>query len=38
MKLIMMYKQNVWGTEEATNMQGHQFLKKSSFKQEKTSG
>jgi hypothetical protein len=29
---------NVWGTEEATNMQGHQLLKKSSFKQKKTSG
>jgi len=26
---------NVLGTEEATNMQGHQLLKKSSFKQEK---
>ena len=26
---------NVLGTEEATNMQGQQFLKKSSFKQEK---
>ena len=29
---------NVWDTEEATNMQGHQLLKKSSFKQKKTSG
>jgi hypothetical protein len=38
MKLIMMYKQTFWGTEEATNMQGQQSLKKSSFKQEKTSG
>jgi hypothetical protein len=26
---------NVLGTEEATNMQGQQSLKKSSFKQEK---
>ncbi len=26
---------NVLGTEEATNMQGPQFLKKSSIKQEK---
>ena len=26
---------NVLGTEEATNMQGQQFLKKSSIKQEK---
>ena len=26
---------NVLGTEEATNMQGQQYLKKSSFKQEK---
>ena len=28
-----MYKQTFLGTEEATNMQGQQFLKKSSFKQ-----
>ena len=26
---------NVLGTEEATNMHGQQYLKKSSFKQEK---
>ncbi len=30
-----MYKQTIVGTEEATNMQGQQYLKKSSFKQEK---
>jgi hypothetical protein len=29
---------NVLETEEATNMQGRQSLKESSFKQEKTSG
>ncbi len=33
-----MYKQTFLGTEEATNMQGQQFLKKSAFKQEKPSG
>jgi hypothetical protein len=35
MTLIMMYKQTFLGTEEATNMQGQQSLKKSAFKQEK---
>jgi hypothetical protein len=31
-------QKKVFGTEEATNMQGQQLLKKSLFKQNKTSG